>query len=173
MRPTGKTAMLQHVLPDLLAGTLMGSERNDGAYEQLSQDDIERCMFGHVRLQQLSSILRLLSALGTAAACAAEQCVSQEACSRRMGLLVQTAVANIPVLLTTNALAGLEDRLANIAALDCRMGLCGACRERLVQSYLTTQRETWKKLPSLFYLEDEDLETKWAGCSMVWQARIR
>lgn len=173
MRLTGKTAMLPHTFYKIcqlgLGGLLNGGERDDGTYDHLYPDDVEHCMFGHVRLVYLSS--NLLPALEAAAACVPE-CVSQEACLQRIRLLVQAAVMKIPTLLTTNALAGLEDRLTSIVALDCWTDLCGACRDRLVETYLTTQREIWKKLPSLFSLEDEDLGIIWAGCSTAWYTRI-
>lgn len=174
MRLTGKTAMLPHALYTCcqlgLADILVGGERSAGPYEQLGQEDVEHCIFGHVRLLQLSG--NLLPGLVAAAACAAN-CVSQEACSERLQILVQTVAVSNPALLTTDALAGLERRLCGrITALDCWTGLCDACHAGLAQTYLATQRDIWNKLPSIFGFSEGELGGMWAGCYTEWHVGL-
>ncbi|OJT07813.1 hypothetical protein TRAPUB_1296 [Trametes pubescens] len=172
-RLTGKTAMLPAMLyaccqlgiDDILAG----GKRHSGVIERLSEQDVLLCVVGYTRLLRLSG--KIVPAV-VGATCAV-QCQSWEACSQRMQSL-RTVSYKTAGILTINALAGLEwpRRIHKFTVLNCWTGLCRACRDGLVQSYRTTQREIWDKLPSVFGFEKGELGEIWAERYTVWHENL-
>jgi len=126
-----------------LDAELIHGVEQDGIREQLSADDIARCISGKANLAEANAGAALRTLLGPR-----HNNASPCKCSSRL------------YEFTRMLIFGPVNSLTRCAALDSwndvlsSLKLCEACGDRLVKAELEERRDIWGRLPAMFGLED-------------------